>query len=878
MRVSWQWLSEWIDLGDMTPEALAERLTAAGVAVEQIIRRGEGIAGVLVARVLDVRAHPNADRLKVVTVETAFGGPTHTVVTGAPDVEAGAFYPYAAPGARLAGGVRIERQAFRGVVSEGMLCSAEELGMEVHLLSAEARSGLYRLPDDAPLGADAVGYLGLDDVVLELDLTPNRADCLSIIGVAYEAAAILDRPLRRAPEAAVGAPTGTEKAPGAPAVGEAAKDGGGASAFAVTVEDDDLCPLYLGQIISGIVHRPAPQWMQNRLLASGIRPINAVVDVTNYVMLEYGQPLHAFDADRIGTERIVVRRAKEGETLTTLDGKERLLTADDLVITDGVRPIGLAGVMGGEHTEVTPETRRIFLESAYFAGPAIRRTAVRFDLRSEASRRFEKGVDPLRVLSALKRAAELIAALAGGRVEGGVVGRQSERAAALFAPRRVEITRSAINARLGTALTQDEVLDVFRRLGFPYSVAVAEATVDAESGGERLANSEERVIVTVPTRRGDIAIAEDLIEEVARLVGYEAIPSTAPKLPETVGGRPPLVGARRSVAEHLAALGLHEVHTYVLVSEDDDRRFPRFDARTASALSVRQPMNAARRSLRRSLMPGLLEVAAYNRRHRVDSGRFFEIGKVFHPVSDEAPYGTLPDEPLHVAAVFYGHRPPVVGGRMRGGASEAGAYDYYAAKGVVEALLARYGLKADFVPAADLPGLHPSRAARVVLAGETACAPSRDGAQANGEPPVVLGWVGELNPSVAEAYELTRPAAFELSLTRLIAHRPPSAVYSAPPRFPGVRRDISFWIDRSITHADVLQVIRSAAEQLTIPLTDVVLFDVYEGDKSPSGKKSMAYALTFRHPERTLLEEEADAATSHIVRTLEQRLSIALRA
>ncbi|CAM3548661.1 phenylalanine--tRNA ligase subunit beta [Hydrogenibacillus schlegelii] len=851
MRVSWAWLSDWIDLSGVTPEELAERLTAAGVAVEAVHRRNPGVAGVVVGRVVDVRPHPEADRLKIAVVETAAGGPTRVVVTGAPNVAVGGRYPYATVGARLPGGVEIRPQAFRGVTSEGMLCSAEELGLETPLLPPEAREGLYRLPDEAPLGADVVSLLGLDDVVLELDLTPNRADCLSIVGVAREVAALLDRPLRA---------TEVERAP-EPGEGGSPSPTTGA-AFSVAVLDPALAPLYLGQVVDGLSVRPSPLWLQNRLLAAGIRPINTVVDVTNYVMLEYGQPLHAFDADRVGTGRIVVRRATAGETLVTLDGRERALSPDDLVITDGARPIGLAGVMGGENTEVVPSTRRVFLESALFDGTAIRRTAIRFDLRSEASRRFEKGVDPERVELALRRATALLGRLAGGRPVGGIVGVRDEAALRRYRPRTVRLSLERLNRHLGTALDRAAVEDVFRRLQF--STAVEEGPAGPVFR------------VTVPTRRMDVALQEDLIEEVARLIGYDRIPSTVPHLSETVGGRTSRREAERAIARLLQGLGLSEARTYVLVDGETVRRFPIFDAEDgrvgagvgasgggetgaggqrsgAEALAVLQPMHEGRTHLRRSLLPGLLEVAAHNRRHQVESGRFFEIGKVFHPRGS----GALPAEPVHVAALWFGLRPKAVasGSAVAG---RGGAYDFYAAKGAVEAILERFGIAARFVPAA-LPGLHPGRTARI----------EADGA--------VLGWVGELHPAAAKAYELSRPVAFELSLDRLLARRRPAIAYGAPPRYPGVRRDVSFWIDRAVPHEAVLETIRRAAAGGPAPLEEAALFDVYEGPGAPEGRRSLAYALVFRHPERTLAEADVDESVRAIVAAVEAAHGARLR-
>ncbi|HHO81431.1 MAG TPA: phenylalanine--tRNA ligase subunit beta, partial [Bacillaceae bacterium] len=486
MRVSLSWLSDYVDVWDMGPHELARRLTMAGLEVDAVEARNRGVEGVITARVVDVSPHPNADRLVVARVEAR--GNTYTVVSGAPNVRVGNVVLFAPPGAKLPG-LALETREFRGVLSQGMLVSFRELGLDDDLLPRELREGIYVFPPGTGVGMDGVQALALDDVVLVLDLTPNRADALSMLGVAYEVAALVDREVYE---------------PKVPFFFEEPH-----ADVRVRVEAPADAPVYFGRLIEGVRIGPSPQWLINRLLAAGIRPLNNVVDVTNYVMLEFGQPLHAFDADAIASGEVLVRPAREGERIVTLDGKERVLREGMLLITDGGRPVGIAGVMGGANSEITEGTTRVFLESAYFRPAQIRRTAQALGLRSEASRRFERGVDPGRVRAALDRAAGLIVQIAGGRVVGGIVGGVFSEVD-LPKPARVELSEKKLYTLFGTRLPREQVEGIFRRLGFP------------------AVSTPEGWTVEVPTRRLDVRIPEDLVEEVARLVGYEEIPAASP--------------------------------------------------------------------------------------------------------------------------------------------------------------------------------------------------------------------------------------------------------------------------------------------------------------------------------------------------------------
>ncbi|PTQ57584.1 MAG: Phenylalanyl-tRNA synthetase beta chain [Candidatus Carbobacillus altaicus] len=827
MRVSYNWLKMLVRVDDLAPEVLAEGLTRAGVAVDAVVKRNPGIMGVIVAEVTEVKQHPERDRLHVATVrypETPAhdeGSPDEvhwrekTVVTGARNVYPGKRYAYATVGAVLPGGVNIGVQTFGGIRSEGMLTSAKELGLDDAHLTAEEREGLMFMDDDAPLGADIIDVLDLNDRVLELDLTPNRADCLNMIGVAYEVSAVFDRPL-------------AIEEPPVPAFSDHAQT---LSGWSVHSDDLHLCPRYEGRLIEGVRPIPSPAWLKNRLLAAGIRPINVIVDVTNEIMLRYGQPLHAFDADTFREQRVVVRRARPGETLTTLDGKKRILREDDLVITDGHAPVGLAGVMGGASSEVKDTTRRIFLEAALFDGSTIRKTAQAFDLRSEASKRFEKGLDPSRLRQALDEAAYWIAKLTGGEVVPGIA-HLSEEGPYPVREEKVEILGQRLQDLLGMALTSETVADVFRRLRFP---AVYNPT-------------EDRWRITVPTRRADIRLPEDIVEEVARLVGYDAIPVTLATLPETSGGLNTPQKIRRKIVHLLSDLGLLETRTYVLGDEKKMTMLPLLTDHDRF-LRVRDPLAAQHQVLRRSLFPGLLIQAEYNKHHGEHHIRLFELGKVFEP--SEQLYDTLPHEPYHLAALWHGGEEKHVHGKDA-------PDDFYTAKGVLKALISRLGLSL-VLERAVFPGLHPGRSARIIVTS-----PLKEEASGTGR---TIGWIGEVHPAVARSFDLERPVGWEIDVDALIEVLPDERLYEPIARFPSIRRDLSLLVDASLEHQTVEErIVRSGAAYLK----DVQLFDVYTGQGLPSGKKSLAYALYFQAPDKTLQDEEVEAACQTILEHLER--------
>ncbi len=803
MRVPYGWLKEHVEL-DVPPEELADALTMAGVAVDAIERPGEEVGGVLVGEIVRLHPHPDADRLMV--CEVRVGARTVQVVSGAPNLREGARVPVALPGARLPGG-QIERTVIRGQKSEAMVCSAEELGFFDDRPKEEA--GVLILPADAPIGEDVMSYLGMDDAVLVLDLTPNRADCMSISGLAREVAAIFDRRVKAVP------PEPAED-PGLAATSDKVQ---------VVIEDPDLCPRYSARLVTGVKVGQSPLWLQARLRAAGMRPINNIVDITNYVMLEYGQPLHAFDFDRLAEGRIIVRRARDGERIVTLDGQERQLDSDMLVIADPSGPVAVAGVMGGMDSEVREDTVKVLLESAHFEGRSVRRTSRRLGVPSEAAARFDRGVDPKGTVRALDRAAELLVKYAGGRVHPGVVD---------VYPRRVEdvvvtLRVSRINEVLGTDLDAELVRGLLSRLGF----GVAAVGDDAE------------VVVTVPTRRKDISSEIDLTEEVARLYGYNNIEATLPRGVTTAGGRTETQLLVERAGRLVRGMGYDELVTVAYHSTGvfDRLRLPA-EHPWRDAIRIANPMSEEQECLRTSLLPSLLEVLSYNARHQATDLQVYEINPVYLPSP-----GDLPAEDLHLVAAVMGS----FGAVQWDAPARAG--DFYDLKGLLEALLEGLGYPAVELrrpEGGEYPFLHPGRSAAVVMGGD------------------VLGYLGELHPDVVEEYDLVgRPCVMEIDFSRLIAADRPAIRFRPLPRHPASDRDLAVIVDKSVPAAEVLRLVREAAGEV---LEDCVLFDVYEGAPIPEGKKSLAVSMTFRSLTGTLTDERVQEVEEEIMAALRKEL------
>jgi len=800
MRLSLNWLSDFVDLA-VTAPVLADKLTMSGLEVEVLEEVAPDFAGVVVGRVTDVFPHPQADRLRL--AEVTVGSRTYRVVCGAPNLAAGVLYPFAPPGARVSQGREVKPAKLRGVVSEGMLLAEDELGL------SQDHVGLMELPQDLAEGADLAQALSLADTVLEVAVTPNRPDCLSILGLAREVAALLNVPLRH-PEVIV--------EPAARKIVDEAK---------VTILDPVGCPRYAARLVADLVVQSSPFWMRRRLMLAGLRPINNLVDVTNYVLLEFGQPLHAFDFKHLKGGEIVVRRPTNKELaqggFTTLDGQRRELAPDTLLICDAENPVALAGIMGGLESEVTEGTRRVLIESAYFNPATIRRTAKRLGLSTEASYRFERGVDPDGVIHALERATQLMCLVGEGRA---LAGRLDEYPGPISRP-RLNLRVSRANQVLGTAFPQEEMAALLRRLHLP-----AEAR-DADT-----------LEVQVPSFRGDLEREIDLIEEIARLAGFEQIPVTLPRGAVAAARPGPEVRLQEEARELLLGLGFFEVITYAFQSERQER-LPGESPAAAGPLRLANPLSEEQAVLRTSLLPGLLEVLRKNALQQVLDARLFELSKVFLPESG----ASLPREEYWLAGVMCGAReePSWLASREN--------VDFFDLKGAVEILLE--GL---LIPEVDFRG---EELPRYLTQGARVYSGFRE-----------LGVLGELRPEIAEVMDLKGPVlVFNLNFEALAqAAAPP--LFTPLPRYPAAYRDIALVVPAEVPAARVAQALHHHGRPY---LVEARLFDVYSGDPVPPGKRSLAFSLTYRDPERTLTDDLVNRHHQALVAALEQELGAELR-
>lgn len=806
MLVSMNWLKQYVDLSDISPEELAEKITKSGIEVDSIHQIAEKSTNVVVGHVVSCEKHPDADKLNVCQVDA--GDETLQIVCGAPNVAAGQKVAVAKPGAVLPGNFKIKKAKLRGVESFGMICSLQELGIDEKYVPKEFEKGIFVFPEDAETGASVETLLNLDDSILEFDLTPNRADCLNMLGAAYEVAALLDKPLAL-PEVAVA--EGSEKA---------------AEHVSVKVEADDLNPYYAAFLIKNIEIKPAPLWMRNRLTAAGIRPINNVVDITNYVLLEYGQPLHAFDYDLFGSNEVVVRRATEGEKLVTLDDKERTLTAENLVITNGKEPVALAGVMGGANSEVNDNTTTVLLEAAYFNGQSIRQTVKETGLRSEASTRYEKGIDPSRVHEAGLRACQLLVEYAGGEVaQGAVVFDELDKQ-----EKTIQANAKEINRRLGTEISADDMAVIFEKLRF-----------GCVQNGEDFE-------VTVPTRRMDITIFEDLLEEVARIYGYDHLPYTLPAS-STRGGLSETQELKRLVKRFMEGAGLAETLTYSLTDDASIGKLisPDVSAKQPKPVKLALPMTEDHKYLRLSLLPEILRAATYNEARSNFNLTLFELGSVF--LSDEETLTKQPHEQLRLSGAIAGIWEE---SRWQQDSKKA---DFYVAKGIVEGLFAYLDLKPEFRPA-SINQMHPGRTAEVLLDGDT------------------IGFVGQLHPQYAKQLDLDETYVFDLNMEQLIAAYEEKPAFAKIPKFPSVSRDIAFILDKEAEAGSILETIAEIGAPL---VKSVEIFDVYEGEHLPEGKKSIAYHLIYQDPEKTLTDEEVENSYHAIVKAVHEQYGAEIR-
>lgn len=804
MKVSYKWLKEYLDLSDVTPDELAEKMSRTGIEVDDVIYPGKGLSKIVVGETLSVVDHPDSDHLHVCQVNIGTEEPIQ-IVCGAPNVAAGQKVIVALHGARITDNAKIKKGKMRGQESNGMICSLAELGYSESVVSKKYADGIFVLPAEAVPGTEVVDLLELDDAILDIDITPNRADALSMRGSAYEVAAIYNKALKF-PEAPVSEKTGS--------VTEYLK---------VAVEDTNDAPAYHIQVIKDVKIAESPLWLQNKLMNGGIRPINNVVDITNYILLEYGQPLHAFDYDQIGSKEIIVRRAKENETMTTLDGVERTLDTDNIVITNGTVPIALAGVMGGLDSEITDETVTVALEAALFNPVLIRKTAGKFNLRSESSSRFEKGINVATIRTAGQHAAELIHELAGGTIVAGTASVDTVE----VKDTEVVITLEKINRSLGTAISSGEVTAIFNQLGFA-------STFDGEI-----------FTVAVPPRRWDISIYADILEEVARIYGYDNLPETLPITPALPTALTPKQHTMRITRRFMEGAGLTQNISYVLTTAEKAREYAVEDK---EGIRLAWPMSEDRSTLRMNLLSTLLDNAAYNVARKNTDIQFYEIGRVFFPSADSV----LPIEAERLAGVMTGMA------YQKDWQMAAEPVNFYHAKGVLDGYFETMGLSDQirFEAAKDLKWMHPGRTAAVYLGD------------------AYIGYVGQVHPATTNAYDLKETYAFEIDFEAIIA-APKEVITQQPiPKFPGVTRDVALLVDETVTHQQIVKTIKENGGKF---LKDVHLFDIYQGKGIEDGKKSVAYSMSFLNPEATLVDEDINKAFTKLVAALETECGAAIR-
>ena len=805
MNVSIKWLKEYVDF-DLSPEALAEHLLMLGMEIESIKQLGEGLDRVVVGRINTVEKHPQADKLVLCNVDV--GSSTDAqIVCGAPNVREGLVAPVALIGAQLPNGLTIKRAKIRGEESQGMLCS------ELELAISDEASGLMELPDDTQIGAPLVEALSLDDVVLELEITPNRPDCLSMIGVAREISVITENPLKL-PEVNV-------QCLHPDLIGAGMTDI--QNLTSVTIEAPDLCPRYAARVIRGVKIAPSPIWLQRRLESIGIGTINNIVDITNYVLMEYGHPLHAFDYHRLTENRIVVRRAKPGETLKTIDAEERELSPDMLVIADAENPVALAGVMGGFDSEITDQTADVLLESAYFDPPSIRTTSKALGMHTEASHRFERGADPEGVIPAINRAAQLIVEIAGGEICAGIVDVYPGKREAI----NIALRPERANFVLGTEIEADQMRDILTSLGFVVS---------------------DTFEVTVPTFRPDVSQEIDLVEEIARVYGFDNIPTTLPRGDIPIPKADPKENLREEVKTYLLQCGMMEAMNYAFYHSDvfDRIRLASTDS-LRQAVQIANPLSEDQSIMRTTLLPSLLANAQRNRNHQINDVQFFECSKVFIPNET----GEYPNEPERVAGIIAGNLGAgVYGNPLR-------PADFFDIKGVVEGMLDRGGISDYTIAHTDHPTFHPGRRAEIRVEDKTLCV------------------FGEVHPEVLENYDLPHKAyLFELDFERLVDAVEPMKQFETIPIYPSVNRDLAIVLDADTPASRPTEIIKSAGGEL---VSSMHLFDVYTGEQVPDGKKSLAFAIEYRSTTETLTDEAVDQVHSGILERLEQELGATLR-
>ncbi|EET59376.1 phenylalanine--tRNA ligase, beta subunit [Marvinbryantia formatexigens DSM 14469] len=804
MNTSLSWIKAYVPELECTAQEYTDAMTLSGTKVEGFEKLDRDLEKIVIGQILSIEKHPDADKLIVCQVDV--GTETVQIVTGAPNVKEGDKVPVVLDGGRVAGnhdgkmtegGIAIKKGKLRGVESCGMMCSIEELGSTREMYPDAPEYGIYIFPEDAKVGESAVKALGLDDVIFEYEITSNRVDCYSVLGIAREAAATFNKPF-------------------VPPVVKATGNNEDANDYVkVTVKDTDLCPRYCARVVKNIKIAPSPLWLQRRLAVNGIRPINNVVDITNYVMEEYGQPMHAYDYDTLAGHEIVVRRAEKGEKFVTLDGQERTMDDSVLMICDGEKAVGIAGIMGGENSMITDDVKTMMFEAACFDGTNIRLSAKKIGLRTDASGKFEKGLDPNNAQAAIDRACQLMEELGAGEVVGGMVDVYPEKRGSV----RVPFEPEKINALLGTDISAEEMLGYFKRVDLEYDEAAKE--------------------VVVPSWRQDVLRTADLAEEVARFYGYDNIPVTLPKGEATTGKLPFYLRVEQVARDIAEYCGFSQGYCYSFESPKVfDKLLLPADDKLRQAVPISNPLGEDFSIMRTLPLNGMLTSLAFNYNHRNKNVRLYELGNIYLP--KQLPLTELPKERMQLTLGMYGDG------------------DFYTMKGVVEELFEKTGLRdtVTYDPKSGRPYLHPGRQADIIYKGE------------------LLGYIGELHPAAADNYGIGERAYIAvLDMPAVEKFATFDRKFEGIARFPAVTRDISMVVPKSVLAGDIEAMIAQRGGKY---LESYRLFDIYEGAQIEEGYKSMAYSIVFRAKDKTLEEADVAAAMKKILHGLES-MGIVLR-
>jgi len=796
MKVSLEWLRELVDV-DQSAEELAETLTRGGIEVEDVANLNKGFEKVVIGEIVSLTKHPNADRLLICVVN--LGQEEITIVTAAQNLQVGDRVPAALVGSTLPSGLSIRKSKLRGVVSYGMFCSHEELLLDATVGLERSAEGILILSPDAPIGENVGNYLGREDSILDLELYPNRPDCLAMVNVAREVASLTHKKTHLPKWAEQDQVLSLSSAPD----------------LRIIIEEDKLCWRYAGLVVENVHIASSPEWMQRRLKGAGVRPINNIVDITNYCMLEMGQPLHAFDRDKISGD-VHVRNAYPNEIIVSLDGVERFLQEDTLIIADDLQPLAVAGVMGGLNSEVTKDTRRLLIESAHFSAVSVRRTSRRLGLRSEASNRYEKGINAYGCVATLGRVCDLILELGAGHPVALV-----DEVKNLPAHRQVSLSVQHTETVLGVELKTTEIRQVLEDLNFEYQ----------EQNG--------LFSVEIPTYRADIEIEEDLMEEVARLIGYDRIPTTLPQGDQTQGRRTSEQEFRRRLRKALAQSGMDEVITYSFTRAEADAQW----GSAKHSIPLLNPLRDELSVMRTTLVPGLLDVAARNVARRNTDVSIFEIGNTFW--GEEQPLQKLPREELRVAGL-------AVGMSGRHWLNQSITYDFYYLKGVLEGLALEFGVKLEYRIAKDQTLLHPGRSADVYIENQR------------------IGFLGEMHPSLEKEWGMERVVVFELEFNSLFARMRQTVRAQSIPRFPAIQRDLAVVVALQTQADAVMSKMRKLGGEL---LQQIEIFDVYTGKPIADDRKSLAFRLRYQSLERTLTDEEVNTLNSRILEGIQQEFA-----